>query len=121
MTGKQTKPQKNIQVEERPQGVHHGNSDHKQHGQEWAPDLAQKIFEQLASIVLQGQPSSAQPDRLTAMLVDAVQDWVKAVWMVPASDLLKAQFDSALPFADVVTPDKQESPMPAPIGDDVEH
>ena len=83
-------------------------------GKNGAPDLAQKIFEQLASIVPQGQPSSAQPDRLTAMLVDAVQDWVKAVWMVPASDLLKAQFDSALPFADVVTPDKQDSPMPCP-------
>jgi hypothetical protein len=73
-------------------------------GNKGTPDLAQKICEQLASTMPQGQPA----------FVDAAQAWVKAVWMVPASDLFKAQFDSALQLADVVITDKHDSPMPLP-------
>jgi hypothetical protein len=43
-------------------------------GKKETTDLAQKIREQLASTVPQGQPSS----------VDAAQAWVKAVCVLPA-------------------------------------
>jgi len=68
------------------------------------PHLAPKIREKLASTVPSGQPT----------FVDAAQDWVKAVWVAPASDLLTAQFDIALQLADVVITDKHDSPMPLP-------
>ena len=68
------------------------------------PDLAQKIREQLASTVRQGQPFS----------VDAAQTWVKAVSVLPALDLLTAQLDFALQLADVVIADRHDSPMPLP-------
>ena len=73
-------------------------------GKKGTPDLAQKIREQLASTVPQGQPSS----------VDAAQAWFEAVWVLPASDLLMAQFDCALQLADVVITDEHDSPMPLP-------
>jgi hypothetical protein len=73
-------------------------------GKKGTPDLAQKIREQLAASVPQGQPS----------FVDAAQAWVKAAWVVPASDLLMAQFDAALQLTDGVITDKHDSPMPLP-------
>lgn len=73
-------------------------------GKKGTPDLAQKIREHLASTLAQGQPS----------FVDAAQAWVNVVWVVPVSDLLKAQFDFALQLADVVITDKHDSPMPLP-------
>ena len=71
-------------------------------GKKETPDLAQKVREHLASPVLQGQPFS----------VDAAQAWFKAVWVLPASDLIMAQFDFALQLADVAFTDEHESPMP---------
>ena len=68
------------------------------------PDLAQKIREQLASTVTQGEPFS----------VDAAQTWVKAVWVDLALDLLMAPFEVALQLADVVITDDHDSPMPLP-------
>jgi hypothetical protein len=73
-------------------------------GRKETPDLAQKIREQLASTVSQRQQFS----------VDAAQAWVEALWVLPASDLLMAQFDYALQLADVVITDKHDSPMPLP-------
>jgi hypothetical protein len=68
------------------------------------PDLAQKIREQLASTVTQGEPFS----------VDAAQTWVKAVWVDLALDLLMAPFEVALQLADVVITDDHDSPMSLP-------
>ena len=73
-------------------------------GKREMPDLAQKIRDQLACAVPQGQSFS----------VDAAQNWVKAVSVLPALDLLTANFDFALQLADVVISDKQESTMPLP-------
>lgn len=67
-------------------------------------DLAQKVRVQLAPTVPQVQPFS----------VDAAQTWVKAVWVLPALDLLMAPFDFALELADLVITDKHDSPMPLP-------
>lgn len=67
------------------------------------PDLAQKIGEQLASTVTQGE----------TFFVDATRTWAKAVRAHPAA-LLMAPFDFALHVADVFITDDHNSSMPLP-------